>query len=257
MNIEHISVSRKGCFDTCHLQYKYKYHLKILPEGEEPFYFTYGKIIHKIAEMYVENQGQIPFDDVVKNVLDGKVEIENGIKAPKLPIEYQFRLPEHLRSLKKLNEQVGASGQPEYAFRYDLDFPNGKYIKGFIDRIIQKGDKFFIIDYKTTKRGIWRKNLTNITDDLQLRCYARVVQKQFKAEAKNIRAALYYLEGGDMIGAKFTDESLKFAETQLLDAYNQIATMDADSVVGNVGKHCFRCDYKHKCPFYAIERGKK
>ena len=54
MNIEHISVSRKQCFDTCKAQYKYRYHLKIVSEEPTADHFTYGKIVHKVAENYTE-----------------------------------------------------------------------------------------------------------------------------------------------------------------------------------------------------------
>ena len=43
MDIQHISVSRKQTWDTCQQQYKYKYHLKLTPEREQPEYFAYGK----------------------------------------------------------------------------------------------------------------------------------------------------------------------------------------------------------------------
>ena len=51
MNINHISVSRKKCFDLCAQQYKYRYHLKVPAPGPEPFYFVYGKlnIVYKLV----------------------------------------------------------------------------------------------------------------------------------------------------------------------------------------------------------------
>ena len=58
MNIEHISVSRKQCFDTCKAQYKYRYHLKIVSEAPTADHFTYGKIVHKVAENYVEENSR-------------------------------------------------------------------------------------------------------------------------------------------------------------------------------------------------------
>ncbi|MFX5760977.1 PD-(D/E)XK nuclease family protein, partial [Acinetobacter baumannii] len=81
-----------------------------------------------------------------------------------------------------------------------------------------------IIDYKTTKKGMWRKDTNTIRKDLQLRCYGRVVQREFGAKAENIMAALYYLEGGNLVATKFTEQSLASSEKELLDAYNQIVT---------------------------------
>lgn len=253
MNIEHISVSRKKTFDQCPQLYKYKYHLKIPIQGPEPFHFTYGKIVHKIAETYVEHRGQKSLGEVSTDVLRGKIEYEEGKKAPKLPNEYKTRMPGHLRSIQKLTDSIGVDGVLEYQFRYDLDPPHEKFVTGFIDRLIVKDDRAFIIDYKTTKKGTWRETKESILYDIQLRCYSRVVQKEFGIPAENIKAALYYLEGGDLLAAQYSAESLLRAEAELLDVYNRIVAADPDQVWGKVGPHCARCDYCEMCPFY---RGK-
>lgn len=256
MNIEHISVSRFGVWNNCPCQYKYKYHFKIIPPGPEPFYFVYGKIVHKIAEEYVTRKGVSPLAEVAMEVLDGKIPIERDEKekkevfAPSLPPAYRKRLPENLRSIKKLTDQIGTEGLLEHQFNYDLDPPNNKKVKGFIDRLINKGDKWFILDYKTTKAGQWRKDAKSIVHDLQLRLYARVVQREFNVPAENIHAALYYLEDGSLISTGFDQKSLLTAETCLLEAYNDIVAMPPEAVFGNVGDHCYRCEYKDMCPFF-------
>jgi len=252
MNIEHISVSREGTWQECKLRYKYKYHLR-LAEEFEPFHFTYGKIVHKIAEEYVGCKGDKSLSEVAVDVLQGNIPIERGITdvfAPPLPEAYQKRMPGHLRSLKTITEQIGMEGELEYHFNYDLDPPNGKFIKGFIDRIIRRNDDWFILDYKTTKKGKFRKDNNSIVHDLQLRMYARVIQKEFNVPAENIRCALYYLEGGDLIAARYTEEAIGNAEQHLLNVYNEISNMPADAAQGNVGNHCFFCPYKKRCPAY-------
>lgn len=253
MNIEHISVSRHSLFQQCPQAYKYKYHLKLESNEPEPFYFVYGKIIHKIAEEYVQQDGKQLLSEVAMDVLKGRIPLERGssdVFAPALPAEYQRRMPEHLRAVKTITDQIGMGGHLEYGFNYDLDPPNGKFIKGFIDRLIQRGDMWFILDYKTTKKGKWRKDPESIVHDLQLRTYARVVQTHFNVPAQNIRAALYYLEGGNLVAAKFSEESLIAAEQELLEAYNQIHAMAPDQTRGNVGGHCYRCAYKSICPYF-------
>jgi CRISPR/Cas system-associated exonuclease Cas4 (RecB family) len=250
MNITHISVSRYSVWDLCQQQYKYKYHLKMEAKDEEPFYFVYGTIIHKIAQEYVSARGERLISEVANDVLTGVIEYEEGKKAPKLPPEYKKKLPEHLNAIKRLTEKTGYEGELEYHFRYDLDPPNGRHVIGFIDRLIRQGDKFWILDYKTTKQGWWRKGPSDIVNDLQLRCYARVVQRNFGAKAENIKAALYYLEGQELVGACFTEESLEQAEQELLQAYIQIQQTKPEHAKGNVGPHCKRCDYNNICPWY-------
>src|ERR1051325_5200720 len=121
MNIEHISVSRESVFKECKLIYKYQYHLKIPSGVPEPFHFTYGKLIHKIAEEYVRNKGDRLLSEVAIDVLQGKIPLEIGVYAPMLPPEYKKRMPSHLRSIKTITEQIGMEGELEYSFRYDLD----------------------------------------------------------------------------------------------------------------------------------------
>ncbi len=245
-----MSVSRKQCWQTCKYQYKYRYHLELANDAAEPIYFTYGSIIHKIAEEYVGAKGERLISEVANDVLHGRIELEPGVVAPQLPAEYKRKIPEHLNAIAKLTEQTGFEGHVEYDFRFDLDPPNERYAVGFIDRIIQKDDKFWIIDYKTTKKGWWRKGPKDIINDLQLRVYARVIQRDFGAKAENIKTALFYLEGSELVGASFSEQSLKQAEEELLKAYIEIQNASPDEVQGSVGNHCNRCDYKKLCPFF-------
>lgn len=251
MLIEHISVSRRDCYIECPARYKFRYHLNLpRDEGiEEPFYFVYGKIVHKIAEEYVSRKGKYNLNEIAQLVLSGEIEVDPGVKAPILPTEYKRKFPEHLRSIKKLNDKLGSDGLVEYHFKYDLDPPNQKCIKGFIDRIIISGDKYFIIDYKTTKKGGYRKNNATIKTDTQLRVYANVVMRHFGAKPENIHAALYYVDGGDFLGAKYTKEQLEETQKDLLEYYNRIADQNPDTVLPIVGNHCKRCDYRKTCPF--------
>ena len=252
MEINHISVSRKKCHDTCGQQYKYRYHLKLPRPGEEPFYFVYGTLVHKISEIYVENRGKIPIGQIANDMLRGKYVFEEGKTCPtSLPDEYQKKFPKHLRAIQNLTDRIGTDGIVEWKFHYDLDPPHGRHVTGFIDRLIIKDDKAFIIDYKTTKKGKWRVNSETVKEDLQLRCYARVVQREFGINSENIKAALFYLEGENLIACQYSDESLLQVEQELKNAFIQIEKSDPDKVWGKVGWHCKNCDYATICPFYS------
>ena len=161
-------------------------------------------------------------------------------------------MPGHIRNVKKFADQIGYDGHLEWKFHYDLQPPDKHYITGFIDRLIIRGDKYFIIDYKTTKPGFYRKTTNSIRNDLQLRCYARVVQKEFGAKPENIRGALFYVTDGALIATKFNEESLAAAEQELHDAYKEITNTKPSEVHGRVGDQCRRCDYKKICPFYSL-----
>lgn len=253
MLIEHISVSRSGTWEQCHELYKLKYHLKIPSPEESPEYFAYGKIIHKICELHVANRGQVDIGKLAQDVLTGVVEIEEGRKAPQLSVEYKRKLPEHLRSYMRLADRIGTDGITEWKFSYDLSPPNDYKVLGFIDRLIIKDDHYTILDYKTTKKGGFRKDQRTVTSDLQLQMYCRVVQKHFNADPSKIQAGLVYLDGGlQVVGASFTEKTLEQAEKYMLEAYLEIKNSNPDAVQGNVGRHCKRCDYRKVCPFYKL-----
>lgn len=235
----------------CAQQYKFRYHMRLPIPGQEPFYFVYGTIVHKIAEEYVRNRGQIPIGEIAKDILRGKIEFEEGKKCPPIPADYTKKLQKHLRAIQNLTEKIGTGGEVEYEFRYDLDPPNGRFVVGFLDRLILKGEKAFIIDYKTTKKGKWRVNKQTVVDDLQLRMYARVVQRNFGLKAENIKAALFYLEGEELVGCCYSDASLQEVERSLLESFVLIEKADPDKVWGRVGWHCKNCDYSTLCPFFS------
>jgi len=249
---EHISVSRKQTWQECQLKYKFRYHLKMVPEGPIQPYFVYGKVVHKIAEVYVEQQGKTPIEEIARDVLSGKIPCEKDSEAPVLQADYIAKLPSHLRNIKAISDKIGYDGHLEWPFKYDMQPPENHMITGVIDRLIIRDEKYFILDYKTTKKGFWRKNATTIKKDLQLRCYARVVQREFGAKPENIMAALYYLEGGNLISTRFNEESIATAEEELHNAYKNIISTHPDHAVGRYGNHCQRCDYRRVCPLIAI-----
>lgn len=254
LTIEHMSVSRHGVWKLCQQQYKYKYHLKVVSDREEPGYFVYGKIVHRAAEEYVKRKGKTPILHCAGEVFAGKLLLEEDQKTPpKLPPEYsKAKLISHLRPIESLHERIGFAGETEWPFLFDLDPPNNRNVKGFIDRLIitKDGTKAFILDYKTSKKNSWRKNRSNINQDLQLRVYAHVVNKTFGIKPENIRGALFYLEGAEIIDARFTQSSLESAREELATAFKQIQHMKPNEVWGSPGNHCFRCEFSGICPFF-------
>ncbi len=254
MNINHISVSRKKCFDLCQQQYKFRYHLKVPAPGPEPFYFVYGTLVHKVAEIYVQEKQARSVTEIANEILSGRLLLEEDTVCPPLEGDYIKKFPKHLKSIENLTNKIGSDGMTEYEFRFDLDEPNGRHVTGFIDRLIIRGEganrKAFIIDYKTTKKGKYRVNNETVLEDLQLRCYSRVVQREFGIAPANIKAALFYLEGENIVAATYNEQSLERVEKELKDGFIRIESSDPDKVWGNVGWHCKTCDYGSMCHFY-------
>lgn len=257
MNISYLSVSRKQCWDLCQQQYKYRYHLNVVPNKPQQIYFTYGQIIHKGAELFVESKGNNTLEYYIKNIIEGNIpynDKENKKEKINLPKEYHNKLNDHVRAIKNITEMLGFDGELEFKFDHDLDPPNNVKLFGFIDRLIKKKDVYFILDYKTTKKGPYRKNKFTIKSDLQMQAYALIIREIFKVKASDIKLALFYLEGSELVSVSFDDKTLDNCKKLLIDTYNQIKNKDPEKVVGNTGSHCTRCDYNDICPFYRKEK---
>jgi CRISPR/Cas system-associated exonuclease Cas4 (RecB family) len=150
-----------------------------------------------------------------------------------------------------LSKKIGTGGMTEFSFKMDLEPPNKKFLVGLIDRVIEKDGNYFILDFKTTKKGEWRKTTSSILADLQLKCYSWVVHKTFKVDPSKIKVALYYLTDAQMVSAKYSSQTVEQASDKLLKVYNEIYSSNPDAVVGTVGeKTCKWCDYRTICPFF-------
>jgi len=252
MEIDYLSVSRKQCWDTCQQQYKYKYHLKVISNKPQQIFFTYGQVIHKAAELYVASKGSQTLEYFTKEILTGNISLDKFKPASKisLPTSYYEKITSHIRQLKKITDFLGFDGDTEFEFKHDLNPPNNTILKGYIDRILKKNEKFFVIDYKTTKTGPYRKDKNTIKKDLQMQAYSLVVRDKFNISGDKIILALFYLEGGNMISVSFNDKTLDECKKTLLETFEEIKTKEPEKAKANVGNHCKFCDYNDICPYY-------
>ena len=258
MDINHISVSRSDTYKQCPQKYKFRYHLKV-PSGPMPDYLVYGKLVHKIIEEYTSAKGEKCINEIRHGCLNGDILLDEGKENEPKPREvlsntYLTKLSKHLNSFLKLSNVVGLNGECEHKFEYDLDPPHGKKLVGFIDYIVQKDGNFLIVDYKTTKKSRWRKTKRNIAGDIQLQCYSFIVAEEFKVAPCKVRAALFYLEGEEFIGATFSQATLDKVKKYLLEMYNEIEASDPDKTRGRISNLCNYCDYVNICPFYSLTR---
>lgn len=250
MKIDHLSVSRTQCFEQCQQQYKYRYHLKVISDKPEQIYFSYGKLVHKAAEVYVEEKGVTPIFEIGQKLLNKEILFEGSNNLERLTSEYHNKFWKHLLAIEKVTKKIGFEGEIEHKIEYDLDPPNQKILLGFIDRLIIQNNHAIILDYKTSKDNSWRKNKNTIKSDLQLNAYAFVISDKFNIPPENITAALFYLEGAKMVSTGFKKENLNKCKKTLRSTFLKIEEINENKTVANVGNHCYRCDYSNICPYF-------
>ena len=250
MLINHLSVSRDGCFRQCEQQYKFRYHLKTVPNVPEQIYFTYGKLVHVAAEHYVERKGETPIRDILADLLQGRLDFEGSENICRLEQDHYKKLYIHCDFIEKFSKKIGFEGEIEHEIKYDLDPPNEKLYLGYIDRLIINNDSAIIVDYKTSKNNSYRKNKVSIKKDLQMCAYALYVHEKFKIKPENIQAALIYLDPPQqVINTNFVKDTLLATKKYLKDSYYDIENKDPNKVKPTVGYHCRRCDYFDQCPY--------
>jgi CRISPR/Cas system-associated exonuclease Cas4 (RecB family) len=222
----------------------------VVPNRPEQLYFTYGKLVHTAAEIFVESKGQKPIREIVSDLLQGRIEFDGSDNVCRLDESYFKKLYEHIGFIERFTQKVGFDGEIEHEIKYDLDPPNNKIFLGYIDRLIVRDNQAIIIDYKTSKNNKWRKNKVSIKKDLQLNAYALYVHEKFNIAPENIQAALVYLEEPQVVSTNFNKQGLQLTKQILKNSYYAIEEFDASKVKGNVGYHCKRCDYSDQCPFF-------
>jgi RecB family exonuclease len=253
MKIEHLSVSRTQLWQECQLKYKFKYHLGLKSNFPEQPWFEYGKIIHKSAELFVEAKGETPIREFTEQILNGKIALEDGSEPKKIHLDssYALRLGGHLRAIETITKhRLNYGGFIEWDFLFDLDQPNKKILKGFIDRLIPKKDgTYLVLDYKTTRKGPFRKDENSIKDDLQLQAYSMVVSETLNVQPQNILLALYYLDDQKLVQVRHNKETLDNCKIKLKTIYDKIADTEPERAVPTVGWGCNRCEYRDICPY--------
>ena len=235
------SYSQLNSFETCPLQYKYLYVLKIptLPTASASF----GTTIHKTLQDF--------YSKFIKNKKINKIILIEIYKKLWIPVGYSSKA--HEDRMKKEGEKILNNYFDKYhnlslnilglEKLFKIKISEDIFLTGKIDRIDKLNkNEIEIIDYKTGKKPSERE----LTKSLQLTIYALAAHDKnlFNKKFVDINLTFYYLQTQEKITLKKNEEDLIKTKENVIEMVEEIKK---NQFPANPGKHCDFCSFKIIC----------
>jgi len=232
-------------YESCPMRFKFQYVLRI-PTTDKSF-FQKGTAIHKVIEQATAEmaEGKDPDADRLISMLHDcwkpeAFDFETVAEQSKVSAEESLR---NFLDWKEKNQNRVV--ETEKSFTYPLDLPNGKtwIVKGRIDRIEDEEGEAVVVDFKSGKSRIAKKD---VPVDVQLNMYAMALQMMNGKLPK--RASLVYLEeeGVKQVDYFPTEQSIGVFREKLDGMVQAIMEERFDPTPGYM--ECRFCDYGGLCP---------
>ena len=235
------SFSQLNSYQTCPLQYKYQYILKIptTPSAAESF----GISIHQTLQKF--------YTEFLKNKIVNKKNLLDIYKKTWIPIGYaslahQVRMREDgKKMLVNFYKKFHSSDLNIIALEklFKIKITNNIFLTGKIDRVDSLNkNEIEIIDYKTGKKP----NERELSKSLQLTIYALAANDKnlFNKKLDDINLTFYYLQMPEKISLKRNEESLMKSKAEIM---NMVEEIKKNEFLPNPGKHCDFCPFKIIC----------
>ncbi len=248
------SFSQIAAYDSCPLQYKLAFILKIPAPTDKPS-LIFGRVIHDTLREFLSpilpesiRQADL-FGQAQTSDLSEKRALEiyaqhwqnDGYSSASERDEYQKKGQKVLQLFVK---NLAANQQPNILF-LEKEFNNfkigGYAIKGKIDRIDKLPDGTLeIIDYKTGNP----KEKLEFKDKKQLLLY-QIFMEEVMGE-KVAQLSFYYLENGAKISFRAKPKELEKLREQII---NEISEIIKFNFAPTPGESCKFCDFNSICEF--------
>ncbi|MBI4359732.1 MAG: ATP-dependent helicase, partial [Candidatus Jacksonbacteria bacterium] len=261
------SYSQIAAFNTCPLQYKYQFVLRI-PQDKGNYRFSFGRTMHNtLLELFKHVKARAQSEQVSLFGAAASTESANQtISLEEIYDIYKNQWVDEWYEKKEQKEQYYKAGKvilKEFYERHKDAWPNPWYLeknftvtfegitlKGRIDRIDKIGDNndvplVEIVDYKT---GKYKEKLLK-DDKIQLLIYQIALEDQ---GLKPVNLRYYYLHEDKQGSASFLGKPEEIAKikNEIVETVEKIKRSDfpASPSVFN----CTNCDFKNICPFSAV-----
>jgi ATP-dependent helicase/DNAse subunit B len=274
------SASALNSYLHCGLKFYYSYALKLSEDGElagEVEKKDIGNIVHEVLESYFEKLSgkvlepgdintallddiiNLKFKEMFSDNLPGRIFlIKNQISYQLKKFMENYQLPLVLKSkVKVLGNEM----------KINADI-NGYRFKGFLDRVEERDDITYIIDYKTSSSDLAhkinfkkldyesRESIETCIKSLQIPFYLMLYSNHKKTDVKDLRGIFL------LLGKSKIDEKIEFNpfenEEEILKHYpkllklmftllDEICNKDIPFAAAKDEKTCMFCDFKSLC----------
>lgn len=237
--LKSISATSITIFETCPLQWKYNYILKLLQLPNDAFII--GTSYHKALQLY----HQLPTVNTKEKIVE-QLKTEMLIKKNDESIN-RFSLVRKMFEKYCLNPVEGIIQECE--FRFDVTLPNLPIkLIGYVDRV----DENKIVEYKTTSEDYTQQRIDNLQSDIYSYAVNKVkgrllpvvysVNNKKKVDKKDYKPQVLMIQK--------TEKDLQKLEVKCWDFYGKVESSKFEHKQGN---HCFWCPYGSKgtdnCPY--------
>jgi DNA helicase-2/ATP-dependent DNA helicase PcrA len=240
--LTYLSYSQINVFNTCPLQYKYKYILKIpVPASAAQ---TFGSSVHAALRDFYQMVSKKKKKPRESNLL-------KALEKNWSPIGYASKTHEKKmfnQAKKMLKDYFQKSYHPQetpLALEKTFSFRLNDQLKmrGIFDRVDQlKSGQIEVIDYKTGKP----KTKKELKDDLQMTVYALAVTDKgiYAKKPEEVILSFYFLGSQKKVTSKRSVEQLKAAKKEIIKKAAEIQKSD---FLPTPSKLCDFCEYKLLC----------
>lgn len=240
-HISYISYSQLSSFQSCPLQYKYRYVIKIPAPTSAAL--SFGDVVHKTLQAFytkVKNLETPTRQDLLTLYESLWVSIGYGNK------QYEEKMKVHgVELLSAFYEKAYTPGLIPTALEepFKIKITPTVTLGGKIDRIDTLNDGTIeIIDYKT---GTATKS-RDVEKDPQLTIYALSSSQEgvYKKKPEQVVVSFYFLEGLQKVSATRTQAQMEAAKIEIANTVDAIERSDFQPTPG---RHCDFCEFRLIC----------
>ena len=240
-HISYISYSQLSSFQTCPLQYKYRYVIKIPAPTSAAL--SFGDVVHKTLQAFytrVKNRETPTVDDLLTIYTNQWVSLGYGNK------QYEEKMKAHgVDLLREFYDKGYSPGVIPTAIEepFKIKITPEVTLGGKIDRIDTHEDGTIeIIDYKTGQATKTR----DVSKDPQLTIYAMSAAQEgvYKKKPEQVLVSFYFLEGQEKVSA--TRSALQIDEAKK-EVAQTIEDITRSNFAPTPGKHCDFCEFRLIC----------